>query len=352
MDFGAALTDMWRTVLLFVPKALGFIAILLIGYLVARLVRRTVGRLLDRFGFYRAVRRGGITRFLENSRYDASGLVALLAYYTVLLFTLQLAFGIWGPNPVSDLIAGVVAWLPRAIVAIVIVVVAAAIGSAVKDVIANALSSLSYGRLLANLAAIFIVGLGVIAALNQIGVATTVTTPVLIAVLATIGGILIVGVGGGMIQPMRQRWERWLSKAEDESAEVRERISAYAQARREAMEGEAADAPAAGSSPAAMTTYAPGKASVHANNRAYPATGFAPVARTAPLSDPRIDAAAETRADRLAEPSRADTTASRADAVEVPAPPPNQVPAPPPSQVPTARPSEAVSPRPDEGGAQ
>ena len=42
-----------------------------------------------------------------------------------------------------------------------------------------------------------IVGLGVIAALNQIGVATTVTTPVLIAVLATGGGVIVVGVGGG-----------------------------------------------------------------------------------------------------------------------------------------------------------
>jgi len=286
MDLSAALADMWRAIVLFVPKAVGFIAILLIGFLVAGLLRRIVRRLLDRFGFDRAVRRGGLARLLATSRHDASGIVALLAYYTVLLFTLQLAFGIWGPNPVSDLIAAVVSWLPRAIVAIIIVVVAAAIASAVKDVIENALSSLSYGRLLANLAAIFIVGLGVIAALNQIGVATTVTTPVLITVLATIGGILVVGVGGGMIRPMQERWERWLSKAEDESGAVRERIHAYAEARREAMEAEAAarreaaNAPAVGSQPV-ETTYALGKASVH-NSIAEPPT--------APLAATRTDA--------------------------------------------------------------
>ena len=50
----------------------------------------------------------------------------------MLLFTLQIAFGVWGPNPVSDLIDAVVAWLPKAFVAIVIVVVAAAIASAVR----------------------------------------------------------------------------------------------------------------------------------------------------------------------------------------------------------------------------
>src|SRR4029453_6502640 len=159
---------------------------------------------------------------LARSRYDASDLVAKLVYYAVLLFALQLAFGVWGPNPVSDLISGVVAWLPRAFVAIVIVVVAAAIANAVRDVVSNSLSGLSYGRLLANVAAWFIIGIGVIAALNQIGVATTVTTPVLIAVLATVAGVLIVGVGGGLGRPMQGRWESWLQRAADESQAIAE----------------------------------------------------------------------------------------------------------------------------------
>lgn len=59
--------------------------------------------------------------------------------------------------------------------------------------------------------------LGVIAALSQIGIAIAVTLPVLIAVLATVGGILIVGVGGGLVGPMRHRWERILDRAEREA---------------------------------------------------------------------------------------------------------------------------------------
>ena len=59
--------------------------------------------------------------------------------FAFLLFVLQLAFGIFGPNPVSDLIAGVIAWLPRLFVAVVIVVVAAAIAGWVKDLIAAGL---------------------------------------------------------------------------------------------------------------------------------------------------------------------------------------------------------------------
>src|SRR4051794_7365848 len=197
-----AWTDALRSAVLFVPKLLLFLAILIVGWIVARLLAKGVAKVLARVGFDRWVERGGIKTALARSKYDAAGIVAKLVYYAVLLFALQLAFGIWGPNPVSDLIGGIVAWLPRAFIAIVIVVVAAAIASAVRDVVSGVLGGLAYGRLLGSLAYWFIVGLGVIAALNQVGVAATVTLPVLIAVLAAVAGILIVGVGGGLVRPM------------------------------------------------------------------------------------------------------------------------------------------------------
>src|SRR5947199_115293 len=104
----------------------------------------------------------------------------------------------------------------------------------------------------AGLARWSIVGLGVIAALNQIGVATSVTTPVLIAVLATVAGILIVGVGGGLVRPMQARWESWLDRAAQESQAIAENARAYragqADARaRLAQEKVAAAAPVPGS---------------------------------------------------------------------------------------------------------
>ena len=233
-NVGNAVGDALRSVMLFLPKAVAFIAILVVGWLIAKAVFKIVDKILERVHFDRAVERGGIKTALSRSKYDASDIVAKLVYYAVLLVTLQLAFGIWGPNPISDLIHGVVAWLPKAFVAIVIVVVAAAIANAVKDIISSALGGLSYGRVLATIASVFILGLGIIAALNQIGVATTVTTPVLIAVLATIAGILIVGVGGGLVRPMQSRWENWLSRADQESQMIATHARAYQAGRSDA----------------------------------------------------------------------------------------------------------------------
>ena len=259
-NLGDAVGDTLRSILLFLPKAVAFAAILVAGWLIAKAVLKLVDRLLERVGFDRAVERGGIRRALARSRYDASDIVARLAYYGVLLLTLHLAFGVWGPNPISDLIAGVIAWLPRAFVAIVIVVVAAAIARAVKDIISGALGGLSYGRLLATIASAFILGLGVIAALNQIGVATAVTTPVLIAVLATIGGILVIGVGGGLVRPMQSRWESWLSRAEEESRTIAEHARAYSADRRDTVQHHADTAAAPPTAPTSDTATFAGPA--------------------------------------------------------------------------------------------
>ncbi|MEW2432272.1 hypothetical protein AB0877_30095 [Micromonospora sp. NPDC047644] len=255
-----AVGDALRSVMLFLPKAVAFLAILVAGWLIAKAALKIVEKVLERVGFDRAVERGGIRRALSRSRYDASDIVAKLVYYALLLFTLQLAFGIWGPNPISDLLGAVIAWLPRAFVAIVIVVVAAAIANAVKDIISGALGGLSYGRALATIASVFILGLGVIAALNQIGVATAVTTPVLIAVLATIGGILVVGVGGGLIRPMQSRWESWLTRAEQESRLIAEHTQAYRAGRRDAEAELARRSAATGGAEATQVVTRPAEA--------------------------------------------------------------------------------------------
>lgn len=243
-----ALRDMWRSVATFAPKLIAFLVILIIGWIIAKLIAKAVDKILERVGFDRAVERGGVRKALARSDYDASTIASKIVYYALLLFVLQMAFGVFGPNPISSLIAGVIAFLPRLFVAVIIVVVAAAIAAAVRDIVSNALSGLSYGRLLATIASVFILGLGIIAALNQVGIALTVTLPVLVAILATIGGILVVGVGGGLIKPMQQRWENYLTRAEDEGRTIRAKL-----AERDGDRARPADAttaiPAAGSTP-------------------------------------------------------------------------------------------------------
>ncbi|MCJ1688575.1 hypothetical protein [Rathayibacter sp. VKM Ac-2927] len=222
MDFPAALQNGLAAVIAFVPLALLFLLILIVGLIVAKLIEKGLSRLLTKVGFDRAVERGGIKKALANSKLDASDIVSKIIYYTLVLFVLQFAFGVFGPNPVSDLLQGIIGFLPKIIVAIIIIVIAAAIAAGAKGLIQNTLGGLSYGKILGNIFAIFILFLGATAALNQIEVATTVTTPILIAVLAIIAGVIIVGAGGGLIKPMQERWEAILTKAADEAPKIQQ----------------------------------------------------------------------------------------------------------------------------------
>ena len=221
-DVGESFQEMLSQIINFLPKLLAFLAIVLIGWFVAKAIAKIVDRVLERVGFDRAVERGGVGRALEPTEYDASTILAKIVFYTLMLFVLQLAFGIFGPNPISELLYGVIAFLPRLFVAILIVVVAAAIASAVRDLVAGSIGGLSYGRVLANVAGGAILVFGVFAALNQIQIAPAIVNGLFYALIAIVAGSAIVAIGGGGIRPMREQWEKAIDRLEEEAPRIRQ----------------------------------------------------------------------------------------------------------------------------------
>jgi hypothetical protein len=226
VEWNNGIEHAWTSVATFVPKFLGFLVILVLGYVIAKAIAKAVDAVLERVGFDRAVERGGIRAALAKSKYDASDIVAKIVFYGLMLFVLQLAFGIFGANPVSDLITGVIAFLPKLFAAIVIVVVASAIAAAVKDLVGNALGGLSYGKMLANVASVSILVIGAFMALNQIQIAPAIVNGLFYGLLAVIVGSAIIAIGGGGIQPMRQRWEHVLAKVDEEGPRMRQQLQA------------------------------------------------------------------------------------------------------------------------------
>jgi hypothetical protein len=239
VNFGQSVQNLLNTIARSIPKICVFLLILVVGWIVARVIGKLIAKGLERIGFNRFAERGAVGHALSRGPWDASTLIGKIVYYGLLLFVLQMAFGVFGPNPISTLLDSVVAWLPKAIVAIAIVIIASAIAKVVKDLIDGAIGGLSYGPFVAGVASVLILVVGVIAALNQIGIAASVTEPVLVIGLATVAAILAIGVGGGMIKPMQARWERMLDAAERETGH---HIAAYQRGRQDAAAGAAFEA--------------------------------------------------------------------------------------------------------------
>ena len=221
-EFRDGLGDAWANIAEFLPKLIGFLLILIIGYFVVKAIAKIVDRVLERVGFDRAVERGGVGQALSKSRFDASDILGKVVFWALFLFVLQLAFGVFGPNPISDLIHGVIAYLPNIIVAIIIVVIGAAIAAAVKEIVEASLGGLSYGRGLAIGASVAILAVAVFAALDQLNVAPAIITGLFYAILAIVVGSAVVAIGGGGIPTMRRYWERTANRAESESTSIRQ----------------------------------------------------------------------------------------------------------------------------------
>jgi len=241
IDIQSGLQSAWQHVATIVPKLLGFFLILLIGWFIAKALSKLTNSLLERVGFDDWVERGSLKQAFARNNTDASDLVAVLVFWTVFLITLQLAFGIWGPNPISDLLHGLIAYIPRIVVAVIILVIAAAVARVLTDVLRPMLGAVEGGDWIARAAGIAVLVIGVFAALDELQIAPAIVVGLFYALLAVIVGSLIVAFGGGGIPVAREYLQRWRVRGEAKAAEIRSNVNT--EAATDAMESIRPDTP-------------------------------------------------------------------------------------------------------------
>ncbi len=224
VEIGSTVTDGFRTVATFVPKLVGALLILLIGYFIAKAVAKILDKVLERAHFDEAVEKGPIKKALSGSQYDASDIVSKLVFYAIFIPVLSAAIGTLGIAALQAPLAAFIALIPKIIVAVILIVLGGVVAGAVKKLLENTLGGLSYGKILGDVVGVLVMLVFVKAALDEVGIATAVTGPLLVAILATVAGILIVGVGGALIKPMQGRLEDALSKAGSEAQAVKQQV--------------------------------------------------------------------------------------------------------------------------------
>jgi hypothetical protein len=221
IDIQGGLQTAWHNVAAIVPKLLAFFLILLIGWFIAKALSKLTNSLLERVGFDGWVERGSLREAFSRNNTDASDIVAVLVFWVVFLLTLQLAFGIWGPNPISDLLTGLIAYIPRIVAAVVILVIAGAVAKVVTDVLRPMLGAVEGGDWIARAAGAAVLVVGVFAALDELQIAPAIVVGLFYALLAIIVGATIVAFGGGGIPIAREYLQRWRTRGEQKANEIR-----------------------------------------------------------------------------------------------------------------------------------
>lgn len=207
IDFDGILTDTFGDIADFVPKLVAFLLIFLIGMFVARLIRRIIGTVLTKIGFDGYIDKAGIGAPLQRAGFADSGkFVAQIIYYLIALLVLKLSLSAFGENDISDALDGMIAFIPKLIVAIIIIVVTGLVANAVGNLIRPALSEVDYGETLGKLATGAIWMIGVFAAIDQIDFAADIVDTLFTAIIGSLSAILILKFGIGGIWSARDRF--------------------------------------------------------------------------------------------------------------------------------------------------
>src|SRR5215212_1382830 len=185
-----------------IPRVLGFLIILIIGWLIAGALSTAIAGLLRAIKFNDLAERAGLSGFIRNMgvQTDAAGMLATVVRWFVRLIVLVVAFDALGLPAVSDVLRQLLLWIPNLIVAMVVLVIAGLLAGAASRVVRGATAQAGLGNpdVLANIARIAVWSFGIIVAVNQIGVATTLVNTLfmgLIGALALALGLAF-GLGG------------------------------------------------------------------------------------------------------------------------------------------------------------
>ena len=188
--------------LLWLPRLIAFILILLVGWIVSALLARLVTTVLRAIKFNELMARLGLGEFLGRMRsgLTASTLIAGAAKWIVRFVVLLVAFDALGLPAISDVLRQFLIWLPNLIVALAVLVLAGIGARALGDVVRGTTSEAGFRNpdTLANVAKTAVWIFAVVIAVNQVGIGEMLVNTLFtgaVAALALAAGLAF-GMGG------------------------------------------------------------------------------------------------------------------------------------------------------------
>ena len=181
-----------------VPRFAGAIAVLLIGFLVAKIVGKVIGRGLQRAGFDRTLHSGQGGNFVQRVTQSPSHLIGRLAFWAIFLGAISLAASVLGIAALTAFVGAIWAYIPNVIAALAIFLVAGAISAGVAGLVGRTMGDTPLGKIVATAVPVIVMSIAVFMILEQLKIATQIVTITYAALWGAIalGSALAFGLGG------------------------------------------------------------------------------------------------------------------------------------------------------------
>jgi hypothetical protein len=226
-----------------VPALLGAIAVLIIGYFVAKIVAKLVYRVTHRAGLDRTLHAGPGGNVVRKITAHPSRLLGSIAFWVIFLSAISLAASVLHIKALTAFVGAVWAYMPNVIAALAIFVVAGLIATAVSALASRVMGDTGIGRVVATGVPILVMTIATFMILDQLKIAHNIVVITYAALLGAIalGCALAFGLGGravaermleGAYQTTQQNKDQWkrdldqgMTRAKDEASNMKDEMT-------------------------------------------------------------------------------------------------------------------------------
>lgn len=205
MDWNAVVMEPVKVMLArvagFLPTLIGVLVILIIGWIIAGIVKNVVVRVLkliqldtasEKSGLGDVLRRGGI-------RLTVSELIGVLSYWLIMLLVFMTALNALGMTVAASLLDKVILYIPNVIAAVFILALGIFFSSMLGTIVRTASSNagISQAKFLGQLTQTLIMIFAVVITLEQLNIASSILSLAINIILASMGLGFAIAVGLG-----------------------------------------------------------------------------------------------------------------------------------------------------------
>ena len=200
MDIGDSFQRTTDGIFDFLPNLVGFLLILLVGYVVAKVVAGVVRKLLEKVHIDRRLRESSANRYDDAVLPGASPAngIAAVVFWLIFIFFVTVAIGALGIPAATSFMNEVLAYLPNVIVAILIFIVAALLSGAVAGAVVRFMGDTPTGKVVGAVAPAVIMTIAFFMILEQLQIAPEIVRIAFTAIMfaLALGLALAFGLGG------------------------------------------------------------------------------------------------------------------------------------------------------------
>lgn len=181
-----------------IPEIIGFVLLIVIGWILARVVKKLIIALLHKLRFDESIATSPAGAYVTKVVDQPARFVGKVAYWIIFLMFLSFALSSLGVPAITQIVSGIYAYIPNVIAAVIIFLVASAITAGAETFVIRVLAPGALAKVLAAIVPAIIMPIAIFMILNQLKIAEDIVNITYTALVGSValGLALAFGLGG------------------------------------------------------------------------------------------------------------------------------------------------------------